>query len=238
MEDPTVSNRVYVAKIQDNSYKLVCTYKYLRSLNSLVNETIDQVNNDLQGYKLINTERLTIRLQCESRRLSSQYKKLKGGRNKTKFDTRLIQMELHEQEIEDMTLIPEANSEGLINNGLRVDNSSKSHKQRVLKKLEESSGKAQSYGVIPKKVVCETLDYKLCTIHVDSHDNTPRKCYDDMTSYNRESVKDVLNLCDSFMVSDAAYHELAMRYSDLPRKSHIASCRQELNSAYNIHRSP
>lgn len=51
---------------------------------------------------------------------------------------------------------------------VRIDNSSRGNKQRVVKRLEQNVEKAsdfvETYGVMPKQLVCKTLDGTVVSI--------------------------------------------------------------------------
>ena len=129
----------------------------------------------------------------------------------------------------------------LFNSGSRVDNSSGRHKSRLLGKLGESASKAlwfaETYGVLPKKLMCKTFDGRDCTINFDGE--TPkRSSYDNLPLLDKSNVRKILHVCDNSFISDSAYHELSMQSKDLPSKNHIVACRQEVNSQFDIKRTP
>ena len=117
--------------------------------------------------------------------------------------------------------------------GIRIDNCSKSNKHKIVKKLkghvEQALDFVDTYGVIPKKLVCETFDGRKCTVNIDSHKE--QTTYENMSVSEKEEVKKILHVCDTIMVSEAAYHELSMHIEEMPRKGLLISCRKEINAS-------
>ena len=94
-----------------------------------------------------------------------------------------------------------------------LDMVSKTNKSRLKNKLEQdlenSLDFVESYGVIPKQLICETLASDHCVINVDGC-NTQQVSYGNMFSAAKHEVRPMLNLCDNAMISDSAYDDLAM----------------------------
>ena len=68
-------------------------------------------------------------------------------------------------------------------------------------------------------LLSETFNRKLCTVNIDPDHRIYGNAYEDLTYHSKESVKDVLNLCDNFTVSDAVYHESVGRYPEMCQES-------------------
>ena len=86
--------------------------------------------------------------------------------------------------------------------------------------------------------MCETFDGHDCSISLDGSETPKRTGYENLLSPEKNKVRKILHVCDSSFISDAAYHELAMQTNDLPSKTRVVSCRQEINSQYDIIRTP
>ena len=86
-------------------------------------------------------------------------------------------------------------------------------------------------------MLCETFDGKSCVLNVDGT-TTQNVSYDDLSSSDKHEVKSMLNVCDGGMISDAAYHEISMRVPSMPRSHHVIACRNELNTQFDVSRTP
>ena len=110
-----------------------------------------------------------------------------------------------------------------------------------MKKLEQNVEKAlsfvETFGVIAKTVVCETLDGEKCQINLDGN-ITKVTAYENMASEEQSKVRKILHVVDNSMISDRTYHELAMNVEGLPREGAIVSCRNEINSQFEVLRTP
>ena len=84
---------------------------------------LDDVNNYLKHMKLNSNERLADNFYKIRNKLASEYKKLKGGSNKTKFDQREKSITVHTHEIAEVPTGPSTPKHE--NTGLRIDNSSR-----------------------------------------------------------------------------------------------------------------
>ena len=58
----------------------------LRKLNGQDSQLIDTINSELKFIQLNSTDRLLVRLKNEISRSAAEYKKLKSGHQKSKFD--------------------------------------------------------------------------------------------------------------------------------------------------------
>ena len=56
-----------------------------------------------------------------------------------------------------------------------------------------------------------------------------------MGSEGKAKVRQLVQVCDTSMISDASYHEIAI-YSS--RKHHLTACRDELDTTFQVLRSP
>ena len=77
----------------------------------------------------------------------------------------------------------------------------------------------------------------MCIVNVDGT-TTQNVSYDNLSSSDKQEVKSMLNVCDGGMISDAAYHEISMRVPSMPRSHHVMACRNELNSQFDVSRTP
>lgn len=83
----------------------------------------------------------------------------------------------------------------------------------------------------------EALKGKECKINIDGV-APDEVAYHSMTLKDKENVQYVTHLCDSAFTSDAAYHELSIYFPDMPRKSNISACRNDINAMFTVHRTP
>ena len=174
---------------------LQITNKYLRMISkegSFNGSHIDVINTQLKYVQLLSCERLENRLLNEVSRTTSKYKTVKGGNNKMKFDKAVKKIAVFGEELKQCQPLspitpstphtpsntsatrpatPNTDSPSLINSGNRVDNSSSRHKSRLIGKLGTNASKAlefvETYGVLPKKLMCETFDGHDCSISLD-----------------------------------------------------------------------
>ena len=127
-----------------------------------------------------------------------------------------------------------------VNTGKRIDNVSTPHRGREVSRLKENLDKSlnfvESYGVLPRKLLCERFDGKSCVLNVDGT-TTQNVSYDNLSSSDKQEVKSMLNVCDGGMISDAAYHEISMRVPSMPRSHHVIACRNELNTQFDVSRT-
>ena len=78
-------------------------------------------------------------------------------------------------------------------------------------------------------------------VALDYNNSSKKSAYHLLSEKDKDIVKNVVYIMDSFCVSDVAYHELSMVDHDgLPRtRSYlIKQCRQDLNKLYSISRTP
>ena len=114
------------------------------------------------------------------------------------------------------------------NEGPRIDNSSKSMKKKVIRNIEKNVNKAldfvETYGALPKSLVCELFDGESHVLSLDGSQTPGRNPnFNGMTSTDKLNVRKVLQVCDNSMISDSAYHELAMHVPEMPRKHLLVS---------------
>lgn len=64
------------------------------------------------------------------------------------------------------------------------------------------------------------------------------KSYSDIDVEEKRKLRELVYILDTFCISDAAYHELAAAYPELPRKSHIVQERNAIDTKFNIERCP
>ena len=128
------------------------------------------------------------------------------------------------------------------NSGVRIDNASKTNKSKIIKKLENKVEKAlgfvETFGVVPKELLCETFTGESCTINIDGSKSAKNTGYDNLSTADQSKVQKILHVCDNSIISDSAYHELAMQCESLPRKSTFVACRNEINSKFEVMRTP
>ena len=210
----------------------------LRKLNGQDTQLIDTINSELKFVQLKPTDRLLVRLKNEISRSAAEYKKLKSGHQKSKFDKKLRKIAVQENEIKATN---SENAQSPLNVGKQIDNVSTPNRNRVVNRLRENLDKSlnfvESYGVLPKKLLGETFDGKPCVLNVDCR-TTQHVSYDNLPASEKHEVNSMLNVCDSAMISDAAYHELSMRVPSMPRSHHVIALRNELNSKFDVSRTP
>ena len=71
----------------------------LRKLNGQDTQLIDTINSELKFVQLKPTDRLLVRLKNEISISADEYKKLKSGHQKSKFDKKLRKIAVQENEI-------------------------------------------------------------------------------------------------------------------------------------------
>ena len=253
-----------VAITLDVSNKILRTIYAKRSNNLSLTE---QLNEELKYIRLLKSDRLESRLYTEGCRIDKEYRKLKGGNDQTKHNQKIRKIAILKHEIENATEIqtnrfalesastpkhvkesPKIENEkenvSYTNEGPRIDNSSQSVKKKVIRNLEENVNKAldfvETYGVLPKSLICESFDGESCILSLDGCHTPPSRNpnYNDMKSPEKKSVRKLLQVCDNSMISDSAYHELAMHVPEMPRKHLLVSCRNEENTNFKIKRTP
>ena len=225
-------------KSNNNQATIELSNYVLRKLDGQDNHLIDTINSELKCIQLNSSERLLTRLRNEISRTASEYKKIKSGHKKSKFDKKLKQISVQGNEIKSAQA--DSISSPLSNPGKRIDNVSTPNRNRVVSRLKENLDKSldfiESYGVLPRKVICETLDGKPCVLNVDG---TPQNTsYNNLPPSSKHEVKSMLHVCDNSMISDAAYHEISMRVPSMPRSHHLIDCRNEMNSKFDVNRTP
>ena len=128
-----------------------------------------------------------------------------------------------------------------VNTGKRTDTVSTPNRGRVVSRLKENLDKSlkfvESYGVLPRKLLCETFDGKSRVLNVDGT-AIQNVSYDNLSSSDKQEVKSLLNDCEGGMISDAAYHEISVRVPSVPRSHHMIACRNELNAQFDVSRIP
>ena len=130
---------VGVCKHQNDKVSLTFTYEMLRKLKNDGDfcSYVKKINEYVKHVKLHPSECLETHLSNKSSRLSSEYKNIKGGNNKSKFDKKLNSITAFATEIE--LLFPSVNncasSQALLTNDVRIDHSSSMRKSRVVKKM-------------------------------------------------------------------------------------------------------
>ena len=119
---------------------------------------------------------------------------------------------------------------------------STTQKQRKLKEIKSNADKAlwflESFGLKLEKL---TLSDTTTGDNVDlTFSNSAGKAaYRLLNDEEKDKIKQVVYIMDSFCVSDAAYHELSMIDTNgLPRSYLIKQCRQDVNSIHSITRTP
>ncbi|MCG7867336.1 MAG: hypothetical protein JAY74_13350 [Candidatus Thiodiazotropha taylori] len=204
-------------------------------------------NKELKHIQLISSDRLESRFKIEGARVVSEYRKMKSGHKRTKFDKKSKKISILNNELRVTDdICSAAASDAHIdhkNTGPRIDNSSKSVKTKVIRTLEgnvkHSLDFVETYGALPKALVCETFNGETCTLCLDGCAKAGRNPnFEELQSPEKTKVRDILQVCDLNMISDSAYHELSMQIPSMPRKHLLVSCRNDLNSNFDIKRTP
>ena len=117
----------------------------------------------------------------------------------------------------------------------------KTNKSNVFKKLEHNVKKAlsfvETFGVVPKELLCETFDGESCSIKVEGS-KSKYTGSNNLSVTEQRRVKRIFQVCDNSMISNSAYHELAMHCDTMPRKCNLIECRNEINSQLEVMRTP
>ena len=90
---------------------------------------------------------------------------------------------------------------------------------------------------MPKQLICETLTGDPCVVNVDGC-RSQQVSFEDMSATAKDDVRAMLNLCDNAMISDSAYHELAMHVPTMTRANHLIACRNVINETFDVKRTP
>lgn len=270
---PNLSSQLKTA--EEVSLTLDSSNKFLRQMYSAKADSyVEYLNKNLKHIQLNRTDRLENHLGNVGSRVTNEYKKLKGGSNKQKFDNKVRKIALFENEMQPRNGSNSDASPGLdhasenkishtndinqglrndfsskantsnhesdkvnfpsnfLNKELRVDKYSKANKSKVVRSLEGKAGKAlefiETFGLIPKKLACETFDGEKCNVSLDVRRKS--KIFENMLGSDKRDLRKLLHVCDSNMISDSAYHELSMHCEELPRKHLLFSCRNEINT--------
>ncbi len=105
--------------------------------------------------------------------------------------------------------------------------------------MEQALWFAESFGLKLSSVklnddkgVAHTIDY--------TKEEGKKKGYKDLSEEEKEKVKQVLYITDSFCIGEAAYHEFTMTEGGekLPRSYLVRQCKSDLNSLCHITRTP
>ena len=250
----------------DIAITLDVTNKFLRTIYTKKSETqtlTELLNEEIQYIRLAKSDRLESRLYSEGSRIRSEYSKIKGGNKQAKHNQKIRKIAIMKNEIENFSEIQihqllnepistpkpritrenEKENNSYANEGPRIDNSSKSMKKKVIRNLEENVNKAldfvETYGALPKSLVCESFDGESHVLSLDGSQTPGRNPnFNGMTSTDKLNVRKVLQVCDNSMISDSAYHELAMHVPEMPRKHLLVSCRNDVNSNFEVKRTP
>lgn len=128
------------------------------------------------------------------------------------------------------------------NKGKTFHEVSTTQKQRKLKEIKSNADKAlwflESFGLKIEKMTLSNPTTKE-NIDLTFNDSAGKAAYKFLNDEEKDKIKQVVYIMDSFCVSDAAYHELSMIDTNgLPRSYLIKQCRQDLNSIHSITRTP
>ena len=111
------------------------------------------------------------------------------------------------------------------------DDTSTKNKARLVNNFADKARNAlwyaETFGLTPKAIKCESKTGKNVNVKLE---------YTDIDTEDKKKLKDLIFILDKFCISDAAYHELASTYCELPRKNHIVHERNELDSRFHIER--
>ena len=223
------------------SLKLSLTNKLLRQLKNDDNfngSFVQVLNKHLKTTKLRESHNLEHKLYKVNNRACVGYRNTKGGNNRTKFDRKCNTLYLNQGDYMDCLTDTMDKRHGQ----LHIDNSSKRHQARIVKKLEKDIYHAldfvEEYGVFPKKLDCETFNGEQLSLVLDTEGSDEKLTYENLPEGRKKAVKEVLNICDSSFISDTSYHELALKFPQMPRKSHVTACREEMNAQFSVKRTP
>ena len=135
----------------------------------------------------------------------------------------------------------ENEKETLKNNGARYDDCNSKSKSRLksdLKnKMNDALWFAETYGLFPRHVVCESFEGQKIEIAVGDT-QTKGVRYSALPDTEKDKLRQIVYICDKFYVSDSAYHEFSSVSSDLPSVSQLKDCRNEFNDEFEIQRTP
>ena len=108
----------------------------------------------------------------------------------------------------------------------------KTHVEQALWFAESFGLKLSSVKFNDDKGVAHTIDY--------TKEEGKKKGYKDLSEEEKEKVKQVLYITDSFCIGEAAYHEFTMTEGGekLPRSYLVRQCKSDLNSLCHITRTP
>ena len=97
------------------------------------------------------------------------------------------------------------------------------------KKINDALWFAETYGLFPRNVICETSKGKQIEVQV-SDIKTKGTLYSALTDIEKDKLRQIVYICDKFFVSDSAYHEFSSICSTMPSISQVKDCRTEFIS--------
>ena len=111
---------------------------------------------------------------------------------------------------------------------------------RKLKELKSAAERAlwfaETYGLMPETLTLKSTVSKE-SYKVEFLDNHAHTSFEKLPDEEKKKIETLLYILDTFYVSDAAYHEIALTSdSGLPSKHLIVQCRNSLSSLFTIHR--
>ena len=118
-------------------------------------------------------------------------------------------------------------------------------RQRKLEQVR-SRGKAalwfmETFGITVQSLNGKTSDGKLISVDLqkDRETQTPEgPRFNRLFDEEKEAIEQVLFLLDKFYVSDEVYHKLTQISEGLPKSYLIKQCREELNKACHLRKTP
>ena len=126
------------------------------------------------------------------------------------------------------------------NKGHTYDSVSKTQKQRKLKELKTNAEKSlwflETFGLKLDSLSLIALDGEKVNLQ---YNGSQKSAYQILSDEDKDRVKIVVYIMDTFCVSDAAYHEFSMIDQEGIVQSYlIKQCKHALNRLYTITRTP
>ncbi|XP_046557388.1 uncharacterized protein LOC124266631 [Haliotis rubra] len=212
---------------------------------------IDLINTQLTQTRIKQIERIEQTLLCQCAEISSRYKNTHID-DLDAFCTQTFRLALFKKELvnnnidvhESLTKFDEEEVASyevvrcsldvtVANKGENFDELNKRQQRRRLTQIKNRSQKSLSflaeYRLSPKDLVMTSpigTEYRVC---FDA---------DGQKRLEPENLRTLVGLMDRFCVSEAAYHELAQLYPNLPRTHTVINARRQMTATLNIERVP
>ncbi|XP_071106486.1 uncharacterized protein [Haliotis cracherodii] len=235
---------------------LELTYRFMADLkkNKQKREAfsmIDLLNTQLTNTRIKQIERIEQTLICQCTEICSRYGNIPTDEMYTfgtqTFTLALFRRELvnnnievdkpltkfDEEEVASHEIVRCSPDVTVANKGENFDDLNKRQQQRRLALIKKRSQKSltflSEYQLSPKAIVMTSPIGKECQVCYDT---------DGQKLMKSDNLRSVVGIMDRFCISEAAYHEIAQLYPNLPRTHSVINTRREMTATFNIERVP